>query len=219
MKKLTILVAIAIILALAYGIPRIMTKTEDESVTLSSSSDYTTYTTKPITTTTIKVIETTAKKTTSAIPKTTEVTTTAQTTVATTATTAATTTAATTMTQKVEQPIELNKINLGEFKLTAYCSCQKCCGKWALNRPVDENGDEIVIGSTGNRLTAGLSIAVDPKVIPYGSKVEIYGNTYIAHDTGGAIKGNRIDVYFDSHEAALQFGVKHTEVFLLNGES
>lgn len=113
--------------------------------------------------------------------------------------------------------LESKKESLGEFKLTAYCSCEKCCGKCALNRPKDENGKDIVYGSTGTVLVAGTSIAVDPSVIPYGSKVEINGHTYEAHDTGGAIKGNRIDVYFDSHQDALNFGVQYAEVFLVGG--
>lgn len=113
---------------------------------------------------------------------------------------------------------ETKKESLGEFKLTAYCSCEKCCGKWALNRPKDENGKDIVYGSTGAILVAGTSIAVDPSVIPYGSQVEINGHTYIAQDTGGAIKGNRIDVYFDSHQDALNFGVQYAEVFLIGGK-
>lgn len=110
------------------------------------------------------------------------------------------------------QPI---KESLGEFKLTAYCSCEKCCGKWALNRPKDENWKDIVYGSTGSILIAGTSIAVDPSVIPYGSQVEINGHTYTAHDTGAAIKGNRIDVYFDSHQNALNFGVQYADVYLI----
>lgn len=113
---------------------------------------------------------------------------------------------------------EIKKESLGEFKLTAYCSCEKCCGKWALNRPKDENGKDIVYGSTGTVLIAGTSIAVDPSVIPYGSQVEINGHTYTAHDTGGAINGNRIDVYFDNHQDALSFGVQYAEVFLIGGE-
>lgn len=113
---------------------------------------------------------------------------------------------------KTEEPI---KTSLGEFRLTAYCSCQKCCGKWALNRPKDENGNEIVYGASGERLYQGVSVAVDPTVIPYGSYVEFDGHTYIAHDCGGAIKGNRIDVYFESHEDALQFGAQYKEVFLI----
>ena len=99
-------------------------------------------------------------------------------------------------------------INLGEYKLTAYCSCKKCCGKWADNR-----GPEVV-GAIGKVLTAGYSIAVDPKVIPYGSIVIINGKEYEAMDCGGAIKGNRIDVYFNSHEEALEFGVQYADVLL-----
>lgn len=108
-------------------------------------------------------------------------------------------------------------ISLGEFKLTAYCSCEKCCGKWANGRPVDEEGNEIVIGASGEVLEAGISIAVDKKVIPYGSTVLINGQEYIAHDCGGAIKQNRIDVYHNDHKEALKFGVQYAEVFILKG--
>ena len=106
-------------------------------------------------------------------------------------------------------------VSLGNFKLTAYCSCSLCCGKWAYNRPVDENGNEIIYGSIGERLKEGHSIAVDPSVIPYGTEVSINGHTYKAQDCGGAIKGNKIDVYFSSHEDALEFGVQYAEVFLV----
>lgn len=114
----------------------------------------------------------------------------------------------------VEEPVEPELISLGEFKLTAYCACQKCCGKWALNRPVDENGNEIVCGASGERLFAGSSIAVDPNVIPLGTEVIINDNMYIAHDTGSAVKGNVIDIYFDSHEEARSFGLQYAEVFV-----
>lgn len=108
------------------------------------------------------------------------------------------------------------KRSLGTFKLTAYCGCSKCCDQYAINRPVDKNGNEIVYGSIGKVLTQGKSIAVDPNVIPYDTKVVINGHEYIAHDTGGAIKGNKIDVYFDNHQEALDFGVKYAEVFVYN---
>ena len=106
-------------------------------------------------------------------------------------------------------------VSLGNFKLTAYCSCSLCCGKWAYNRPVDENGDEIVYGAIGERLTEGYSIAVDPTVIPYRTEVIINEHTYKAQDCGGAIKGNRIDIYFNNHQEALNFGVQYAEVFLV----
>jgi 3D (Asp-Asp-Asp) domain-containing protein len=100
-------------------------------------------------------------------------------------------------------------VNLGEFKLTAYCSCSICCGKWANNRP---NG--IVYGAIGEELKEGYSIAVDPNVIPYRTEVIINGRTYKAQDCGGAIKGNRIDVYFEDHDDALEFGIQYSEVFV-----
>lgn len=109
----------------------------------------------------------------------------------------------------------IKPVSLGEFKLTAYCSCEICCNEWALNRPIDENGNEIVYGAIGERLQEGYSIAVDPSVIPYRTEVVINGHTYKAQDCGGAIKGNRIDVYFEDHQAALNFGVQYAEVFLV----
>lgn len=62
--------------------------------------------------------------------------------------------------------------------------------------------------STGERVKEGI-IAVDPKIIPYGTMVEIKGMGYfIAQDCGGKIKGNRIDIYFDSKKEAKEFGRK-----------
>lgn len=103
---------------------------------------------------------------------------------------------------------------LGKFMLTAYCSCYECCGEYALNRPVDDNGNEIVYGSIGEILTEGYSIAVDPSVIPYGTEVIIGGITYKAQDCGGAINGNEIDVYFADHKKAQEFAVQYKDVYL-----
>lgn len=101
---------------------------------------------------------------------------------------------------KTEPPKTVSR----SFKLTAYCSCEKCCGKYALNRP---NG--IVYTASGNEAVAGRTVAVDPNVIPLGSTVVINGKEYIAHDTG-AFRGNIIDIYFDNHEDAWNFGAKRT---------
>jgi 3D (Asp-Asp-Asp) domain-containing protein len=100
-------------------------------------------------------------------------------------------------------------VSLGEFKLTAYCPCKKCCGK--------DDG----ITATGTQATQGRTVAVDPKVIPYGTILVINGHEYVAEDCGGSIKGNKIDVYFESHEEALEFGVQYKEIFLIEkkGES
>ena len=94
--------------------------------------------------------------------------------------------------------------HLGEFKLTAYCTCSKCCGEWS---------DGITY--TGVQATPGRTIAVDPEVIPLGSTVYINGFEYTAEDIGGAIEGNRIDVLCSSHEEALEFGIQYADVSIL----
>lgn len=105
---------------------------------------------------------------------------------------------------------EAEYVSLGEFKITAYCSCAKCCGEWANKRP-----DGIVYGACGKELVADYSIAVDPRVIPYGTTVYFDGREHIAHDCGGAIKENRIDLYMSTHEAALEWGVQYHDVYLI----
>lgn len=64
-----------------------------------------------------------------------------------------------------------------------------------------------------------MTIATDPDVIPLGTEVEIDGHIYIAQDVGGAISGNRIDLYFDSHEDALQWGVREKTVRWNDGKT
>lgn len=93
---------------------------------------------------------------------------------------------------------------LGEFEITAYCPCETCCGAWA-------DG----IAYTGGLATEGQTIAVDPDVIPLGSVVEINGWQYVAEDIGGAIDGKEIDLFFCSHEDALEWGRQNHEVYLV----
>lgn len=118
-------------------------------------------------------------------------------------TTKATVKALTTIPQTEERTLSETD-SLGQFKLTAYCPCSKCCGKWAGG-----------ITSTGAMAKSNRTIAVDPSVIPYGSKVIINGQTYVAEDCGGAIKGHRIDIYHDTHSEALDFVVQYAEVYLV----
>ncbi len=74
-------------------------------------------------------------------------------------------------------------------------------------------GSRTATGSVAGRGT----IAVDPRVIPLGTKLYIEGYGYgVASDVGGAIVGNRIDIHFDTREQALQFGVRSVKVHILN---
>ena len=93
--------------------------------------------------------------------------------------------------------------SLGTFKTTAYCPCRSCSEGWGRRT------------STGAVAQSGHTIAVDPRVIPYGSKVMINGVIYTAEDKGGGVKGNHIDIFFDSHSQSRQYGVRKVEVFLI----
>jgi 3D (Asp-Asp-Asp) domain-containing protein len=69
---------------------------------------------------------------------------------------------------------------------------------------------------TGNVVRKGL-VAVDPAVIPLGTRIFIAGyGTAIADDVGGSIRGNRIDLAFDSHGEAIQFGRQNVTVYILD---
>lgn len=93
---------------------------------------------------------------------------------------------------------------MGTFRITHYCPCSICCGPWA-------NG----ITSTGVTAVTNRTIAVDPTQIPYGSKVVINGQVYVAEDCGGAIKTNCIDIYVATHEEGESKGVYYTDVYLI----
>lgn len=105
-------------------------------------------------------------------------------------------------TDKLKQE-ESNLVYMGRFKLTAYCACSKCCGK--------SDG----ITASGTKAKQGRTIAVDPKQIPYGTKVAINGHTYVAEDCGSGIGKSCIDVFFDSHKEALNFGVQYADVYII----
>ncbi len=90
-------------------------------------------------------------------------------------------------------------VNGTTYKITAYCSCAKCCGK--------TNGRT----ASGTQATAGRTVAA-PSNFAFGTKLNIGGQIYTVEDRGGAITGNKIDIYVSSHAAALQWGVKYLPV-------
>ena len=119
-------------------------------------------------------------------------------------------------TPTVETQEQPKKEFIGEFTITYYCSCQKCCGVWATKRPVVD-GKEIVYTASGAVAEVGVTVAVDPSKIPYGTKLYIEGIGYrVAQDCGGAIRENRIDVYMADHEAALEAGKHSANVYIVN---
>jgi 3D (Asp-Asp-Asp) domain-containing protein len=121
----------------------------------------------------------------------------------------------TTESETTSEPIpEYIYTSLGEYRLTAYCACEKCCGYWATVRPKDEDGNPIVYTANQSIAKQGVTVAADTSVLPFGTVLLIDGHEYIVQDRGGSIKENRIDIYFESHEEALQFGVQYKEIFI-----
>ena len=69
--------------------------------------------------------------------------------------------------------------------------------------------------ATGSRLKKGI-VSVDPRLIPLGTRLYVEGYGYaVADDVGGAIKGHRIDLAYDSRSEALQFGRQTVKVYVL----
>ena len=115
----------------------------------------------------------------------------------------------------------------GNCRITAYCSCVKCCGEYALNRPVDENGNQIVYGAAGVALTPGVSVACP---LPIGTKLHIpaLGDTeYIVQDRTAQwvvdkYDGMIVDVYFADHDACYEWfdthGQDYADVYIVEEE-
>ena len=85
------------------------------------------------------------------------------------------------------------------YKITAYCPCAKCCGK--------TNG----MTASGTKATAGRTVAASSK-FAFGTKLNIGGHIYTVEDRGGAINGNKIDIFVNTHSEALQWGVRYLTV-------
>ncbi|WP_454870859.1 LysM peptidoglycan-binding domain-containing protein [Priestia megaterium] len=110
--------------------------------------------------------------------------------------------------QKEQQPAESSQQANGKsmtVEATAYtANCAGCSGTTATGVDLKANPNQKVI-------------AVDPSVIPLGSKVYVEGyGEAVAADTGGAIKGNRIDVFVPSEGDAQQFGRKSVKITVMN---
>lgn len=100
-----------------------------------------------------------------------------------------------------------------EYEATAYCSCEKCCGTWAENRP-----DGIVYTASGAVAQEGVTIAADWDVLPPRTVVYIDGlGERVVQDRGGAIKGNTVDIYFEDHDEALVFGRQTVRLYIVEG--
>ena len=102
------------------------------------------------------------------------------------------------------------KLQVIRMEVTAYCACKKCCGPNAQG-----------ITASGRRVSynKGRFVAADTDLLPFGKRLSIpgyHGGAAVeVLDTGSAIKGNRLDVYFPSHQTALEWGRRVVNVTIL----
>ena len=90
---------------------------------------------------------------------------------------------------------------IGEYTVFAYCPCVKCCGK--TNK----------VTASGTIATEGRTVACN---LPFGTKIYIEGiGERIVEDRGGGIKDGMIDLFYNTHEEALQHGIKRLKVWVV----
>ena len=108
------------------------------------------------------------------------------------------------------------------LRVTGYCNCGKCCGwrnKWLFfGEPVYSygkmKGSPKKVGLTASgKVAAKGTIAADPSVFPFGTKMTIPGyGLGIVQDIGGSVKGTHIDIWFPSHKEAVAWGTRKVKV-------
>lgn len=89
---------------------------------------------------------------------------------------------------------------LGVFKTTAYCSCSKC-----------SSGSNLTYSGTVPK--ANHTISADINLYPIGTKLMIGDIIYTVEDIGSSVSGNRLDIYFETHQQALSYGLKNVDVY------
>ena len=88
------------------------------------------------------------------------------------------------------------------MEITAYCGCESCCGEYS-------DG----ITASGYIIRQGDKLIAAPRTFRFGTRIIIPGyGSALVKDRGGAIKDNRLDVYFDTHQEALEWGRQKLQV-------
>ena len=101
------------------------------------------------------------------------------------------------------EPTSTGKRYLGSFTLSHYCPCAKCCGV------------STGITASGTTATINRTVGVDTRVIPFGTRLLINGQEYIAEDTGSGVNGNWIDIFVAGHQEAINLGLKTADVYIV----
>lgn len=110
---------------------------------------------------------------------------------------------------------------LGKFRVTRYCPCEICNGKWAANNKIDTNGNIIAYGASGNRLNSGYSCAADTS-LPFGTKLYIpqIDMTVTVEDRAAKsieqrYNGKFVDLYFSDHGHYIEGASDYMEVYIV----
>lgn len=88
------------------------------------------------------------------------------------------------------------------LRTTGYCSCEKCCGL------------STGITCSGTQATPKRTIGANLNQFPIGTVIVINGIEYVVEDTGSAIQDNHVDVFYATHEEALQHGVQYVNAYV-----
>ncbi len=123
---------------------------------------------------------------------------------------------------KVELQVASSRGEITRSKSTSYSNSSSKCNSSSSNSN-RKHISVVATAYTGNSITStGINpkwgtIAVDPSVIPYGTKVYIpqFDKTFIAEDCGSAIKGNKIDIYMNDEEAVKNWGRKRIDIYIV----
>ncbi len=111
------------------------------------------------------------------------------------------------------------------MRVTGYCNCGTCCGwrrSWfGFGPPVFAQGPlkgrrkQVGVTARGTRARTG-TVAADPRALPFGTRLRIPGyGEGVVEDTGGAVTGRHVDVWFPTHEAARRWGSRRLPVEVL----
>lgn len=113
------------------------------------------------------------------------------------------------LTALANRPASIEQRRTVRMEVTAYCPCTKCCGPAAQG-----------ITASGERVSynGGKFVAADTEILPFGTRLLIPGydaKTVEVMDRGGAIKGSRLDVFYPTHEQALEWGRRVVDVVVV----
>lgn len=97
-------------------------------------------------------------------------------------------------------------IDMGLFKLSAYCPCKSCSDNWGRKT------------KSGKMATSNHTVAADLTVMNIGDKITINGEEYVVEDCGSHVKGDHLDIFFDTHEEVEAFndgkGIAYGDVLI-----